>query len=74
MAFVWKIYVGKTSIEILEYIKKMLEEEGTQVSQFQRRIIFMSMYNDDITFVENNQNESVCRDNAKRVAEFAENF
>ena len=64
--------MGKTSIEIPEYIKKMLEEEeGVQPSQFQGRIIFMSMYDDIISW--QNQNDSVCRDNAKRVAEIAEN-
>ena len=46
--FVWKIYVEKTTNEILECIKTMMEEKGTQPSHFQDRIIFMSMYNDTV--------------------------
>ena len=38
---VWKIYVERTSTDILEYIQKMLEE-GVQPSHFKG----MSMYND----------------------------
>ena len=68
--FEWKIHVE--TIEILEYIKKMLEEEGAQPSQFQGRFIFMSMYNDILWW--NPQHQSVCCDNANRVAKFAENF
>ena len=44
MEIVWKIYVVKTKIEIRECIEKMLGEEGGQPSQFQGRVIFMSMY------------------------------
>ena len=38
--FVWRIYVGRTSIEIAEYIREMLAEKGVEPSQF--KIIFMS--------------------------------
>ena len=72
MEFVWKIYAGKTAIEILECIKHMMEEKGTQPSQVQDRIIFMSMYNDIEYWKKNNRNE--CCDSAKRVAQFAQNF
>ena len=48
MKFVWKIYVRKTTIEIREGIKIMVEEKGLQPSQFQDRIIFMSMHNDNV--------------------------
>ena len=40
------MYAGKTTIEILERIEPTMDEKGTQPSQFQDRIIFMSMYND----------------------------
>ena len=63
---------GKTTIEILECIKLMLEEEGIQPTiSVSGQDHLHDMYN-DIVYWKNN--ESVCRDNAKRVAEFAENF
>ena len=44
--FVCNMYAGKTAIEILECIEPSMDEKGTQPSQFQDRIICMSMYND----------------------------
>ena len=47
MKFVWKIHVGKRQSESSNALRKCCKtEEGTQPSQFQDRIIFMSMYND----------------------------
>ena len=54
---VWKIYVGRSSTDILEYIQKMLEE-GVQPSHFKG----MSMYN-DIRWWQT-KNENVCHLNA----------
>ena len=68
--FVWRKYVGRTSIEIAECIREMLAEEGVEPSQF--KIIFMSMYNDINGWQSKNVN--VCRQNAIRVASFAEDF
>ena len=39
---------GENEIEILECNEKMLGEEGGQPSQFQGRVIFMSMYSDSL--------------------------
>ena len=39
---------GENKIEILECIEKVLGEEGGQPSQFQGRVIFMSMYSDSL--------------------------
>ena len=44
MEFVWKNYVGKPTLEIFESINNMLDEEEQHTSQFQDRILFMSMY------------------------------
>ena len=41
--FAKKIYVGLTSIDILENIEEMLAEGSVQPSQFKGKIIFMSM-------------------------------
>ena len=46
---------GKTTIEILQRIKNMMEEKGTTPAQFQDRIIFMSMYNDVEYWKQNNR-------------------
>ena len=37
------IHVARTSIEILEYIQKMLAEEGVQPAQFTGRVIFIQL-------------------------------
>ena len=62
----------RTSIEILQYIKEMLAEEGVQPSQLKGRILFMSMYNDNNWW--QNENEHVCRQNLVRVASLAKGF
>ena len=63
-----KIYVVKTTVEIIEGIKIVLDEEGTQPSQFQDR----AMYNDSVYWKKKNWNE--CCDNAPSVAQYAQNF
>ena len=72
MEFVWEIYVVQTTVQILERTKTVMEEKGTKPAQFQDRIIFMFMYSDFECWKKNNQNE-FCN-NAKRVAQCAENF
>ena len=42
--FVWRQKVGRTSIQIPEYIREVLAEEGVEPSQF--KIIYMSVYSD----------------------------
>ena len=72
MEFLWNIYVGKTTIEILERIKDLMEETGTQSAQCQDRIIFMSMYNDTEYWKQNTRDE--CWNNAAQVAQNARGF
>ena len=62
---------GKTTIQIFECIEDMLEEADIQPSQFQDRLIFLSIYNDVIWWIPKN---SVCFDNAKRVTRVDESF
>ena len=68
---VWRIFVEKTTIEIIERIKTM-EEKGTQPSESQDRIIFTSMHNDCRYWRTSNRNE--CCDNAPRVAQYILTF
>ena len=70
--FAWKIHVGKTTTKNIECIKIMLGEEGIQPSQFQDRIIFMSICNDVVHW--ENTTKNVHCDTAQRVAQFAENL
>ena len=72
MQFVWNIYVGQTTIEILERIKDVMEETGTQSAQCQDRIIFMSMYNDTKYWKQNTRDE--CWNSAAQVAQYARGF
>ena len=64
VVFVWKIYVGITTIEILECITIMMEEKRTQPSQFQDRIIFISMHNDIVYWTKNNKNKCCDKSNS----------
>ena len=72
MEFVWNMYVGKTTIGILERVKDLMEETGTTTAQLQDRIIFMSMCNDTEYWKQNTQNE--CWNNAAQVAQYARGF
>ena len=42
----WRFFAGRTTVQILEQIQKMLAEENVRPSQFKGGIIFMSMHND----------------------------
>ena len=55
--FALKIYVGKTTIEILECVEKMLGEEGVQPAQFQVRTIFVNLQR--YPFVEDHESKRV---------------
>ena len=72
MEFVEQIDLVKTTTEILDCMKNMLEEQGIQPSQFQDCIIFMSMCTDSVYWKQNNRND--CCDNATRAAQHAQNF
>ena len=67
LEFVSKIYVEKTTVEILEASKTMIEKKGNRT-----KIMFISMYNDIVFWKKNNKNE--CCDSATRVAQYAQNF
>ena len=66
------LFAGRTIVQILEEIMKMLAEENVRPSQHKGRIIFMSMYN-DINWRQNRY-EVACRQNSTGVASFAEDF
>ena len=72
MEFVWNMYVGKTTIGILERIKDLMEETGPTTAQLQDRIIFMSMYDNTEYWKQNTKNE--CWNNAAQVAQYARGF
>ena len=46
MEFEWQIFLGFTTLGILEQIQKIMVESQCEPEQFEGRIIFMSMYND----------------------------
>ena len=50
MGFEWKNFPGFTTWGILEDIQKMMTELQCEPEQFKGRIIFMSMYNDFISW------------------------
>ena len=65
----WKIFMGRTSIEILEYIKEMLAQEVVQPSQLQRRILSCPCAT---TSIGGRTGTTAYAVNAMRVAAFAE--
>ena len=71
MEFEWNIFPGFTSLQLIqevqEFMTKMADPE-----QFQGRIIFMSMFNDIIWRMEDNEME--CIANSTLVSLFANRF
>ena len=56
--FDWRMHQGHTTTQILQEIKKMMAEKIGFPSEFQGRIIFMSMFNDIEQWT--SQKESTC--------------
>ena len=48
MEFEWKNFLGFTTLQILVEIRNMMTETQCEPDQVQGRIIFMSLYNDNV--------------------------
>ena len=72
MEFEWTIFTGFTTLGILTEIQKMMAELHCEPEQFQRRIIFKSMFN-DMVWGERGNTEK-CIMNAGTVANCARRF
>ena len=71
MEFEWNIIPGFTSLQLVDKVQEFMTKMGNR-SQFQGRIIFMSMFN-DITW-RSTDNERECIANATLVSLFAKRF
>ena len=69
--FHWRTYPGHTTTKILQEIKKLMAEKISPHWRFQKRIIFLSMF-DEIEWW-SSQHESKCSRNAVEVANYARN-
>ena len=64
-------FPGFTSLQLVEEVQKLMNKMG-EPEQFQGRIIFMSMFNDIIWWIKDNETE--CIANSTLVSLFAERF
>ena len=71
MEFEWNIFPGFTSLQLINKVHEFMTKMGDP-SQFNERIIFMSMFNDIIWGSEDNERE--CDANATLVSIFAKRF
>ena len=72
MEFEWKKFRGFTTLGILSEIQKMMAELECEPEQFQRRIIFMSMFNDITWRTPRNEENSAA--NSMNFATYAKGF
>ena len=63
----WNIFPGSTTLELVHEVQKFMSKM-CEPEQFQGRIIFMSMFNDIIWWIEDNEQE--CIANATLVSVF----
>ena len=68
MEFEWNIFPGFTTLQLVQEVQK-LTNKMSEPEQFQGRIIFMSMYNDIILGIKDNEKE--CIANSTFVSLFA---
>ena len=69
----WKIFPGHTTLDLLQEVQELIEEEfKIQPQNFEDCIIFVSMYNDNDWTRKGNQ--QVCEENASRGADYARHF
>ena len=71
MEFEWNIFPGFTTLQLVQEVQEFMNKMGDP-SQFQGRIIFMSMFNDIILGIKDNERE--CSANATLVSLFAKRF
>ena len=69
--FEWNIFPGSTTSELIDEVQKLMNKVGDP-SQFQRRVIFMSMFNNIIWGSTDNEREGIA--NATLVSLFAKRF
>ena len=67
MEFEWKIFLGFTTVGILNQIQQMMGELQCEPENFTGRIIFMSIFNDIVWDAKGNK--EFCENNSKRVEE-----
>ena len=72
MEFEWTIFSGFTTLGILDEIQKMMTESNCEPEQFEGRIIFMSMYNDNVWRERGNTEK--CITNSVTVTNYARRF
>ena len=58
MEFEWNIFPGFTTLQLVDEIQKFMNKTG-EPGQFQGRIIFMSMFNDIVWGIKDNENECI---------------
>ena len=71
MKFEWNIFTGFTTLQLFQEVQKIMNKMG-EPEQFQGRIILMSMFNDIIWRMKDNEQE--CSANATLVSIFAKRF
>ena len=71
MKFEWNIFPGFTTLQLVQEVQKIMNKMG-EPEQFQGRIILMSMFNDIIWRMKDNERE--CSANATLVSIFAKRF
>ena len=71
MEFEWNIFPGFTTLQLVQEVQQFMNKMG-EPEQFQGRIIFMSMFNDIIWEITDNEQE--CIANATLVSVFAKRF
>ena len=71
MEFEWNIFPGFTTLQLVDEVQKFMNKMSDP-AQFQGRIIFMSMFNDIIWRMKDNEQECVA--NATLVSVFAKRF
>ena len=66
--FEWNIFPGFTSLQLVQEVQQFMNKMG-EPEQFQGRIVFMSMFNDIISRIKDNEKE--CIANSTLVSLFA---
>ena len=72
MEFEWNIFSGFTTLQLCNKVQEFMSKMSDPPEQFQRRIIFMSMFN-DISWG-SDDNEQECESNANLVSIYARIF
>ena len=69
MEFEWNIFPGFTTLQLIQEVQKFMNKKMSEPEQFQGRIIFVSMFNDSIWGIKDNETE--CIANSTLVSSFA---